>query len=38
MTYLNTGNKKAALKEYESLKNLDEGAAESLLQEINRTS
>jgi superkiller protein 3 len=38
ITYIKTGNKKAALKEYESLKKLDEGAAESLLQEINRTS
>ncbi len=34
MTYLKTGDKTAALKEYESLKTFDEGAAEALHKEI----
>ncbi len=37
LTYLKKGNKKAAMKEYENLKNFDEGTAEALLQEINHT-
>jgi Flp pilus assembly protein TadD len=38
MTYIKTGNKTAALKEYQSLKKFDESVAEALLQEINRSS
>jgi len=34
ITYLKTKNKKAAIHEYESLKNFDEGTAEALLKEI----
>ena len=37
MTYLKTGNKKEALKEYEALKDFDEGAAEALKKEIDKT-
>ena len=36
MTYLKTGNKKEALKEYEALKDFDEGAAEALMKEIGK--
>ncbi len=38
MTYLKTRNKKAAMKEYEELQKFDEGAADSLLKEINGAS
>jgi tetratricopeptide (TPR) repeat protein len=38
ITYLKTRNKKAAMKEYEDLQKFDEGAADSLLKEINGTS
>jgi len=38
MTYLKTKNKKAAMKTYEELKEFDEGAAGSLLKEINSAS
>lgn len=38
MTYLKMKNKKAASKEYESLKEFDEGAAANLLKEIERAS
>ena len=38
VTYLKTSNKKAAMKEYEALKNFDESVAEALLKEINRAS
>ncbi len=38
ITYLKTGNKKASMQEYESLKNFDEGAAEALLKEIKSAS
>lgn len=38
MTYLKMKNKKAAQKEYEALKEFDEGAAANLLKEINRAS
>ncbi|HXX54049.1 MAG TPA: tetratricopeptide repeat protein [Thermodesulfovibrionales bacterium] len=38
VTYLKIGNKKAALQEYESLKKLDEGAAETLMGEIKKGS
>ena len=38
MTYLKIANKKAALKEYEALKDFDEGAAEALLKEIEKAS
>jgi tetratricopeptide (TPR) repeat protein len=36
MTYLRTGNKKEALKQYETLKDFDEGAAEALIKEIGK--
>jgi Flp pilus assembly protein TadD len=36
MTYLKMKNKKAAIKEYEALKEFDVGAAANLLKEINR--
>lgn len=35
MTYLKKGDKKAAKKEYEALKGVDEGIAEALMKEIN---
>ncbi|HSB30182.1 MAG TPA: tetratricopeptide repeat protein [Candidatus Sulfobium mesophilum] len=38
MTYLKMKNKKAATKEYEALKEFDEGAAANLLKEIERAS
>lgn len=38
MTYLKKGDGKAAMKEYESLKRFDEGAAEALMKEINKAS
>ncbi len=38
MTYLKMKNKKAATKEYEALKEFDEGAAANLLKEINSAS
>lgn len=38
MTYLKLKNKKAATKEYEALKEFDEGAAANLLKEIERAS
>lgn len=38
MTYLKMKNKKAATKEYEALKEFDEGAAANLLKEIDRAS
>jgi tetratricopeptide (TPR) repeat protein len=38
MTYLKMKNKKAATKEYEALKEFDEGAAQNLLKEIDRAS
>ncbi len=38
MTYLKMKNKKAATKEYEALKEFDEGAAANLLKEIERPS
>ncbi len=38
MTYLRIGNKKAALAEYEALKEFDEGAAETLMKEIGKAS
>ena len=38
MTYLKVKDKKAAMREYESLKEFDEGAAEALLKEINKAS
>jgi tetratricopeptide (TPR) repeat protein len=38
VTYIKTKNIPAARKEYESLKRLDEGAAESLLKEIEKVS
>jgi tetratricopeptide (TPR) repeat protein len=37
ITYLKTGNKKEALKEYEALKDFDEGTAEALMKEIGKT-
>ena len=37
ITYLKTGNKKEALKEYEALKDFDEGTAETLMKEIRKT-
>ena len=37
ITYLKTGNKKEALKEYEALKDFDEGVAEALMKEIGKT-
>ena len=37
ITYLKTGNKKEALKEYEALKDFDEGIAEALMKEIGKT-
>ncbi len=36
ITYLKTGNKKEALKEYEALKDFDEGTAEALMKEIGK--
>ena len=36
ITYLKTGNKKEALKEYEALKDFDEGIAEALMKEIGK--
>ena len=36
ITYLKTGNKKEALKEYEALKDFDEGTAEALNKEIGK--
>jgi tetratricopeptide (TPR) repeat protein len=38
MTFLKVKNKKAAMRQYESLKEFDEGAAEALLKEINKAS
>jgi len=38
VTYLKVGNKKGALREYESLKQFDEGAAGALMKEIKRAS
>ena len=38
VTYLRKGNRKAALRECESLKKFDEGAAESLMKEIKKGS
>jgi tetratricopeptide (TPR) repeat protein len=38
MTLLKKGDKKAATKEYEALKELDEGIAEALMKEINSSS
>jgi tetratricopeptide (TPR) repeat protein len=38
MTYLKVKNKKGAMREYELLKEFDEGAAEALLKEINKAS
>ncbi len=37
VTYLKVGNKKGALQEYESLKKFDEGAAEALRKEIDKS-
>ncbi len=37
MTYLRMKNRKAAMKEYEALKEFDEGAAANLLKEIEKT-
>ncbi len=37
-TYLKTGNRKAAMQEYEALKKFDEGAAEALRKEIDKSS
>jgi len=37
ITYLKTGNKREALKEYEALKDFDEGTAETLMKEIGKT-
>ncbi|MCL5023107.1 MAG: tetratricopeptide repeat protein [Nitrospirae bacterium] len=37
-TYLRKGDRKAALREYEALKKLDEGAAEALKKEIDKAS
>ncbi len=36
ITYLKTGNKKEALREYEALKDFDEGTAEALKKEIGK--
>jgi len=38
VTYAKTGDKKAAMSEYEELKKFDEGAAGTLLKEINKYS
>ena len=38
VTYLKTGNKKAAMQEYESLKKFDEGVAEALMKQIKKGS
>jgi tetratricopeptide (TPR) repeat protein len=38
IAYIKTGNKKAAKQEYEELNNYDQGAADSLLKEINKNS
>ncbi len=37
VTYLKTKNKKAAMQEYEALKKFDEGAAQALLKEIEKS-
>jgi tetratricopeptide (TPR) repeat protein len=37
VTYLKMGNKKLALSEYEALKDFDEGTAEALMKEIQKT-
>ncbi len=37
VTYVKTGNKKAAMQEYESLKRFDEGAAEALRKEMEKS-
>lgn len=37
IAYLKSGNKKAAKQQYEALKNIDNGIADALLKEINKT-
>jgi len=37
MTYMKIGNRKEALRQYEALKNFDEGTAEALMKEIGKT-
>jgi tetratricopeptide (TPR) repeat protein len=36
ITYLKVNNKKAAIEQYEALKDFDEGTAESLMKEIGK--